>query len=76
MKPRLLVGEAKWVKHMLLYYNKHFQLDQYFPLIAFNQRQMKQTVQGGLVLVEHKRFDEITKHILSLNISVLEELTQ
>lgn len=30
------LSEPEWKKHLLMYYDKRFQLDHYFPLVAFN----------------------------------------
>ena len=55
-KSLIAVNERSWVKHKLLYYDKRFQMDQYFPLISFNIIQIKQASLGGIILTKMKKF--------------------
>jgi len=40
-RQRHKLSDAEHKRHLLLYHDKHFQKDPYFPLIAFNHEQMK-----------------------------------
>ena len=39
-------------RKLLMYHDKHFQMDPHFPLIAFNQEQIKNCTTGGYLLTE------------------------
>jgi hypothetical protein len=63
-------------RHLLMYYDKRFQTDQYFPFIAFNHEQIKNCTSGGFLLADKQSFDTITDRLLGLDLDVLEFLTQ
>ncbi|KZT15076.1 hypothetical protein NEOLEDRAFT_1082060 [Neolentinus lepideus HHB14362 ss-1] len=55
-------------KHQLLmYHDKRFQTDQYFPIIAFNQEQIKSSTTGGFLLAEKYSFNDIAQRLLSID---------
>jgi len=42
-------------RRLLMYHDKRFQMDAHFPLIAFNQEQLKNGTTGGYLMTEkHK----------------------
>ncbi|KAJ7441883.1 hypothetical protein FB451DRAFT_1057968 [Mycena latifolia] len=45
-------GEAYRKKNLLMYHDKRFQLDTYFPMIAFNHEQLKASSTGSKLLAE------------------------
>ncbi|TFK48424.1 hypothetical protein OE88DRAFT_1634585 [Heliocybe sulcata] len=55
------IPEKAHKKWLLMYYDKRFQLDQYFPIIAFNQEQIKASTTGGFLVAERNSFDDITQ---------------
>ncbi|TFK51591.1 hypothetical protein OE88DRAFT_1712692 [Heliocybe sulcata] len=57
-----------------MYHDKRFQLDQYFPIIAFNQEQIKSSTTGGFLAADRNSFNDITNRLLSINKFVLAEL--
>jgi hypothetical protein len=59
-----------------MYYDKRFQTDQYFPLIAFNHEQIKDCTTGGFLLADKQSFDAITDRLLGLDLDVLEFLAR
>ncbi|TFK50561.1 hypothetical protein OE88DRAFT_1602473, partial [Heliocybe sulcata] len=59
-----------------MYFDKRFQMDQYFPIIAFNQEQIKSSTSGGFLLAERRSFDDITDRLLSIDKSTLSDLSQ
>ncbi|KAF9549160.1 hypothetical protein CPC08DRAFT_648267, partial [Agrocybe pediades] len=69
-----VIPDKQRKRHLLLYYDKRFQTDSHFPLIAFNQEQIKSTTRSGLILAESKRFDEIAERILSIDMTALNNL--
>ena len=61
-------------QHLLMYYDKRFQLDPHFPLIAFNHEQIKESTTAGYLLAEKSNFENITKRLLNINQDVLSNL--
>ncbi|TFK53514.1 hypothetical protein OE88DRAFT_1625973, partial [Heliocybe sulcata] len=57
-----------------MYHDKRFQLDQYFPIIAFNHEQIKSTTTGGFLVADRRSFNTISERLLSVNKFVLAEL--
>jgi hypothetical protein len=60
----------------LLYHDKCFQKDPYFPLIAFNHEQIKDSTTSGFILTKQKSFDNIANHLLGINSEVLADITE
>jgi len=58
-------------RRLLMYHDKRFQLDQHFPLIAFNQEQMKSGATGGHLLTERQNFDEIADRLMNIDVGIL-----
>ena len=48
-------------RHLLMYYDKHFQKDPHFPLIAFNHEQMKEATTGGYLFAAKSNFENISQ---------------
>jgi len=61
-------------RHLLMYYDKRFQVDPHFPLIAFNHEQVKSATRSAFVLADSKRFDEIATRILTIDLATLTQL--
>ncbi|KZT19882.1 hypothetical protein NEOLEDRAFT_1048243, partial [Neolentinus lepideus HHB14362 ss-1] len=57
-----------------MYHDKRFQMDQYFPIMAFNHEQIKDSTTGGFLLAERQSFGNITNRLLSVNKRTLEDL--
>ena len=57
-----------------MYYDKQFQLNSYFPLIAFNQEQIKESTTAGYLLAEKPKFEYIAKQLLDVDVQVLDSL--
>src|ERR1700683_5237208 len=58
-------------RHLLMYYDKQFQKDPHFPLIAFNHEQMKESTTVGYLTAERKSFHDITNRLMNVNLKVL-----
>ncbi|KAJ7448099.1 hypothetical protein FB451DRAFT_1054030, partial [Mycena latifolia] len=56
-------GDATRKKCLLLYHDKRFQLDTYFPMIAFNHEQLKAASTGSLLLAKRARFNTIARRL-------------
>ena len=59
-----------------MYYDKRFQRDPHFPLIAFNHEQMKESTTAGYLTAERKTFNDITDRLMNVNLEVLSDLTK
>ncbi|KAF4618642.1 hypothetical protein D9613_009831 [Agrocybe pediades] len=68
------VGDVMHKRNLLMYHDKRFQVDPHFPLIAFNQEQVKKSTRSGLILAESKRFDEIADRVLNIDTNALNNL--
>jgi hypothetical protein len=63
-------------RSLLMYYDKRFQMDPHFPLIAFNHEQIKQATSAGYLLANKAKFEHITKRLLSIDPSTMDWLTK
>jgi hypothetical protein len=63
-------------RHLLMYHDKRFQKDPFFPLISFNHEQIKGSTTGGYLLAEKHSFNDISKRLLNVNVEVLSELSK
>lgn len=63
-------------RHLLMYYDKRFQKDPHFPLIAFNHEQIKESTTAGYLTAERKSFNDITDRLMNVNLEVLSDLTK
>ena len=70
------LSEAAHKRFLLMYHDKRFQRDVYFPFVAFSHSQIKSCTSGAFFLAERKNFHEITNWILSVNQTVLADLAK
>src|SRR6266487_4287854 len=63
-------------RHLLMYHDKRFQRDPFFPLIAFNHEQIKQGTTGGFLLAEKSKFEAISQRLMDLDTGVMEDLAK
>ena len=68
------ISDIAHKRHLLMYYDKRFQLDPHFPLIAFNHEQIKESTTAGYLLAEKSNFENISKQLLNINQNVLNNL--
>jgi len=62
-------------KLLLMYHDKRFQTDPGFPLIAFNQEQIQDSSTAGFVTAEKPYFADVAKRLMTLDKSILEDIT-
>jgi len=62
-------------KLLLMYHDKRLQTDLGFPLIAFNQEQIQDSSTAGFVTAEKPYFAYVAKRLMTLDKSVLEDIT-
>ncbi len=51
----------------MYYHDRRFQMDEYFPFLVFNQRQIKACSKEGFVLTECRNFNNVVEKILNVN---------
>ncbi|THU88173.1 hypothetical protein K435DRAFT_680319 [Dendrothele bispora CBS 962.96] len=68
-------SEKSHKKYLLNYHDRRFQTDISFPFVAFSHEQVKSATGKGFAMVHSKQFDEIAGRILSVNQSVLANIT-
>src|SRR5271156_5575130 len=69
------VSETTHKKKLLMYHDKRFQTDFYFPMIAFNHEQLKAGVTGSFLLTKRKMWPNISNRLKSLNHDVLKNIS-
>ena len=70
-----LMSSLAQKKLLLMYQDKRFQTDPGFPLIAFNQEQIKDSSTAGFVTAEKPYFAEVAKRLITLDKFVLDDIT-
>jgi hypothetical protein len=53
----------KW--NLLMYHDKRFQTDTYFPMVAFNHEQLKGSSTGSRIIVKRSKFEDISRRLLA-----------
>jgi len=57
------LSDAEHKKLLLMYHDKHFQTDDYFPIIAFNHEQLKAGTTGSFLLARCHNFNSIASQL-------------
>jgi hypothetical protein len=70
------ISDIMHKRKLLMYHDKRFQLDPHFPLIAFNQEQIKSGTTGGYLLTERRNFEDIAERLMNVDTGVLEDLSK
>ena len=68
------LSNAAHKRWLLMFHDKRFQTDLYFPIVAFNHEQMRSSSTGSFLLAKRTNFDSIASRMMSLNPAVLEDL--
>jgi len=61
-------------RFLMLYYDKRFQLDELFTLIAFNHEQIRSASDAGFLTVDKPAFSDICDRLMSVNDDTLVDL--
>ena len=75
-KELVTMSDMTHKKHLLMYHDKRFQTDRYFPLVALNHEQMKKGTTGGYLLTERRNFDDIADRLMNIDTGVLADLSK
>jgi hypothetical protein len=70
------LSESAHKKFLLMYHDKRFQTDVYFPFVAFSHSQIKASTSGAFLLADKKKFHDISHRLLGLNQSVLADVAK
>jgi hypothetical protein len=65
------MGEQSRKRNLLMYHDKRFQLDPYFPMIAFNHEQMKASSNASRLLADKSKFNAVKARLNSVNPEVV-----
>lgn len=68
------VARKTHVKAALMYHDRRFQEDEYFPFLVFNQMQIQAAQRAGGLLTNKKNFDKVTDQILHVDPDALDSL--
>ncbi|TCD64110.1 hypothetical protein EIP91_004523 [Steccherinum ochraceum] len=68
------ISETEHKRWMLMYYDKRFQLDATFALIAFNHQQIKNCSLGSYLLAQQDKFDNIAERVLNVSVQTLDDI--
>ena len=69
------ISEATHKLKLLMYHDKRFQTDLYFPMIAFNHEQLKAGITGSFLLAKRKMWPDISNRLKTLNHDVLKNIS-
>ena len=69
------LSESEHKRRLLMYHDKHFQLDPDFPFVAFSHEQIKTTSTQSFLLADKKVFEDIKQRILTVDSQVLASLS-
>ncbi|KAJ7637964.1 hypothetical protein DFH06DRAFT_1002091 [Mycena polygramma] len=61
-------------KSLLMYHDKRFQMDTYFPMIAFNHEQMKAASWGSKLVAKRSGFHAIVRRLRNVDPNVAENI--
>ena len=70
------ISDAEHKKLLLMYYDKRFQTDLYFPIIAFNHEQLKSGTTGSFLLARCRNFNSVASKLQKVNKHVLADLAK
>ncbi|KAJ6449208.1 hypothetical protein C8R45DRAFT_849867 [Mycena sanguinolenta] len=70
------ISSEAHIKHLLMYHDKRFQNDFYFPMVAFNESQIKCAKTGSHLLIEKRNIASVTSKLRALDGNVLANLAR
>ncbi len=73
---KLNLSDAVRKKNWLQYYDKRFQHDKIFALVAFNHQQIKKSSDGGYFLTLKKNFPTVIDRLTNISMSTLNSLIE
>jgi hypothetical protein len=76
LKKLTRMGETMHKRRLLMYHDKRFQKDSFFPHIAFNHEQIKGSSTGGYLLADKQSFPDIANRLLNIDTAVMADLSK
>lgn len=73
---RGLIAESNQKKLQLMYFDKRFQTDSRFVIIAFNQEQVKMGATGSMILARRSNFSSVVSKVLRINPAVIASIAR
>ncbi|KAF7979063.1 hypothetical protein HWV62_43549 [Athelia sp. TMB] len=71
-----MISTATHKKWMLMYWDKRFQEDPHFPIVALNHEQIKSSVNGGFLMAKKNDFRNMSERLLNLDLAVMKDLSK
>ena len=62
--------------HLLMYHDKRFQTDVNFPFVAFSHEQIKASTTQSFLLIDQRRFADISQRLMSVDLVTLNALIE
>jgi len=70
------ISDTAWMKARLMYHDKRFQLEGFFPLILNNHEQIRQATTGGFLMTNRKNFDKVVNRVMNIDKNCLLSLSE
>jgi hypothetical protein len=70
------ISDKEHKRHLLMYHDKRFQTDVNFPFVAFSHEQMKANTTQSFLLVDQRRFTDMSQRLMNIDWTTLNELTR
>jgi Helitron helicase-like domain at N-terminus/PIF1-like helicase len=70
------LSDSAHKRFLLMFHDKRFQTDVYFPIVAFSHAQIKSCTSGAFILADKNHFSEISDRLLSVDQDVMASLAK
>jgi hypothetical protein len=70
------ISHTEHKRHLLMYHDKRFQTDINFPFVAFSHEQIKTSTTQSFLLVDQRRFTDISRRLMSVDLATLNALIE
>ena len=70
----LKISDSVRKDNWLMYYDKRFQHDEVFSIVAFNHQQIKNSRDGGYLLTLKNNFSDVAQRLARIKVSMLDDL--
>jgi hypothetical protein len=71
---RFIIADKTRKRSLLLYHDKRFQMDTYFPMISFNHEQLKGPYKGSRIVVKRSKFADVSRRLLQMDPKVAADI--
>ncbi|KAL1727989.1 hypothetical protein EV714DRAFT_183989, partial [Schizophyllum commune] len=71
---RLRLSLKEHCRHLLMYYDKRFQLDPAFIFVAFSHFQIRDATTQSFLVARRSQFEEVSQRILSVDPTILQHI--